>query len=262
MFGAQPDGHHSMTAAPGDITGVRDGAVRIQCGTGSVWIAQLKRKASGSFKLPATMVLGADALAHLPAHANPLSPPSVFVPHGRRPEGFQEVWATVDGGVAYVHFEFYNGAMSTAQCKRLTAALSQVRARDDVKVVVLMGGEAFFSNGVHLNTIEAAADPAAESWANINAINDVVQAVFSMTDKVTVSAVRGNAGAGGVMAALAADFVWTHKNAVLNPHYKSMGLFGSEYWTHFLPARVGHGMASYLTETLQVCVCTVTAAMQ
>ena len=73
-----------------------------------------------------------------------------------------------------------------------------------------------------------------------------------MTNKVTVSAIRGNAGAGGVMAALAADYVWTHRNVILNPHYKSMGLFGSEYWTHFLPERVGSPMAAYLTESMQV----------
>ena len=77
--------------------------------------------------------------------------------------------------------------------------MQEVKARDDVRVVVLMGGDSFFSNGIHLNTIEAAADPAKESWENINAINDVVKAVISIKDKVTVSAMRGNAGAGGVM---------------------------------------------------------------
>jgi hypothetical protein len=41
-----------------------------------------------------------------------------------------------------------------------------------------MGGDSFFSNGIHLNTIEAAQDPALESWRNINAINDVVRSVF------------------------------------------------------------------------------------
>lgn len=46
------------------------------------------------------------------------------------------------------------------------------------QVVVMMGGDAFFSNGIHLNTIEAAQDPALESWKNINAINDVVRGVF------------------------------------------------------------------------------------
>jgi len=87
----------------------------------------------------------------------------------------------------------------------------------DITVVVLLGGDSFFSNGVHLNTIHAASNPAEESWANINAIDDVVKAIFSMTDKITISAVRGNAGAGGAMAALAADLVWTHGAVVLNP---------------------------------------------
>ena len=247
-YGAVPDAFSSASATPGSITGIRHSAVRLQCGSGgSVWLQQLKVNAPGAFKLPATLALPPSALAGVPV----VRSPGLFVPHGSRPATFQEIWASVDGDVAYVHFEFYNGAMCTAQCERLSTALAVVASRSDVRVVVLLGGPAFFSNGIHLNTIEGAADPAAESWANINAMNDVVKAVFSMTDKVTVSAVWGNAGAGGVMAALAADFVWTHQNAVLNPHYKSMGLFGSEYWTYFLPLRVGGAMASYITEGLQ-----------
>ena len=78
-----------------------------------------------------------------------------------------------------------------------------------------------------------------ESWRNINAINDVIKELFTMTDKVTISALRGGAGAGGFMAALATDRVWAHSGVVVNPHYRTMGLHGSEYWTHFLPERVG-----------------------
>ena len=36
-----------------------------------------------------------------------------------------------------------------------------------------MGGPDFWSNGIHLNVIEAAGGPADESWRNINAIDDV-----------------------------------------------------------------------------------------
>lgn len=50
------------------------------------------------------------------------------------------------------------------------------------------------------------------------------------------------------MAALACDLVWAHGNTVLNPHYKSIGLYGSEYWSYFLPRRVGSDMALELTE--------------
>jgi putative two-component system protein, hydrogenase maturation factor HypX/HoxX len=57
---------------------------------------------------------------------------------------------------------------------------------------------------------------------------------------LVVSALRGNAAAGGAFLALAADEVWARSGIVLNPHYKNMGnLYGSEYWTYLLPRRVG-----------------------
>ena len=114
---------------------------------------------------------------------------------------------------------------------------------------MLKGGTDAFSNGIHLNVIEAADDPAEESWANIHAMNDLVEAVLTTTDRLTVSALGGNAAAGGVMLALAADEVWCRDGAVLNPHYKLMGLHGSEYWTYILPRRVGESEAQRLTQS-------------
>jgi putative two-component system hydrogenase maturation factor HypX/HoxX len=63
-----------------------------------------------------------------------------------------------------------------------------------------------------------------------------------------VAALTGNAAAGGLMLALAADQVWCRAGAVLNPHYGLMGLHGSEYWTYTLPRRVGAEHAARLTE--------------
>ena len=110
-----------------------------------------------------------------------------------------------------------------------------------------MGGVNFFSNGIHLNTIEASSDPAAESWENINAIDDFVKRILTCKDRYIVSAMQGNSGAGGVMAAIAADQVWAHGNIVLNASYKGMNLYGSEYWTYSLPRRVGDKIANELT---------------
>ncbi|MCW8974130.1 MAG: enoyl-CoA hydratase-related protein, partial [Sedimenticola sp.] len=60
---------------------------------------------------------------------------------------------------------------------------------------------------------------------------------------------QGNAGAGGVFLARAADHVWARSGVVLNPHYKDMGnLFGSEYWTYLLPKRVGEARAHRITQ--------------
>ena len=115
-------------------------------------------------------------------------------------------------------------------------------------MIVLCGGPDFWSNGIHLNAIEASGRPADASWENINAIDDVAREIVTDTDRLTVSALSGNAGAGGVFLALAADRVWLRQGIVLNPHYKGMGnLYGSEYWTYLLPRRVGNAKADEIT---------------
>ena len=50
--------------------------------------------------------------------------------------------------------------MSTDQCVRLREAYAHARAQRDTKVIVLLGGDDYFSNGIHLNVIQAAEDPA------------------------------------------------------------------------------------------------------
>ena len=59
-----------------------------------------------------------------------------------------------------------------------------------------------------------------------------------------MAALQGNAGAGGVFLARAADYVWLREGVVLSPHYKDMGnLYGSEFWTYSLPRHAGQEMA-------------------
>ena len=154
------------------------------------------------------------------------------------------------GQVGYLAFDFYNGAMSTQQCRRFTTAFRYARSRP-TRVLCLLGGRDFWSNGINLNVIEAADNPASESWRNINAIDDVVLQILSARQLV-ISGLRGNAGAGGVMLALAADHVYAREGAVLNPHYRTMGnLYGSEYWTYTLPRRVGVERALEITTACQ-----------
>jgi putative two-component system hydrogenase maturation factor HypX/HoxX len=153
-----------------------------------------------------------------------------------------------EGAVGFLHFPFYNGAMGTAQCEALREAYAQAKARP-TRILALMGGADFWSNGIHLNLIEAAEHPAEESWRNINAMNDLVREIIDTPRQVTVAALQGNAGAGGCFLALAADHVFAREGVILNPHYKGMGnLYGSEYWTYLLPRRVGAGGAQALTQ--------------
>jgi putative two-component system protein, hydrogenase maturation factor HypX/HoxX len=152
------------------------------------------------------------------------------------------------GEIGVLHFPFYNGAMSTAQCERLAAAYRAATHRP-TRAIVLAGGPDFWSNGIHLNVIEASEQPAEESWRNINAIDDFVLTVLNTERQFTVAAMQGNAGAGGVFIALAADRVFARSGIVLNPHYKGMGnLYGSEYWTYLLPKRVGTAGALSITQ--------------
>ncbi len=224
LFDAHKEGTLKGTA--GDVIAWRRGAVCIATTDGALWIGHMKARDGGcdkrSVKLPATHVLG-----HLLKGV-----PEV------EPDGWSNIQHEVKNGVAYLRFPFYNGAMSTVDCKRLEAAY-RASAGSGVRVMVLMGGSDFWSNGLNLNTIEAAESPADEAWNNINAMNDLCHAILTDTGRLTIAAMRGNAGAGGVFLALAADRVLARSGAVLNPHYKNMGnLYGSEYWTYLLPQRV------------------------
>nr|MBC8158760.1 enoyl-CoA hydratase/isomerase family protein [Alphaproteobacteria bacterium] len=178
------------------------------------------------------------------------------IPEGIGGETWREIRYAEEGGGGYLHFPFYNGAMSTDQCKRLQTAYLESCTKD-TRVVVLMGGGDFWSNGMHLGAIEAAESPAEESWKNINAIDDLCHAILTTESHLTISALRGNAGAGGVFLALAADRIVAAPHVVLNPHYKNMGnLYGSEYWTYLLPKRVGEsGVARIMGRRLPIGAC-------
>ena len=241
LFGGHEEDH--LRGDPGAIVARRGGAICRATVDGAVWIPQLRRRPApggpATFKVPATLALGGSPLVCRRSVA-PLA-----VPPGRRT--YQEISYRESAGVGYLEFSFPGGAMSTGQCRRLLAAYRHAQRRP-VRVIVLGGPRDVFSNGIHLNVIEAADDPAAESWRNINAINDLVEAILTTTDRLTVAALAGNAAAGGLMLALAADEVWCRAGAVLNPHYRLMGLHGSEYWTYTLPRRVGAEQAARLTE--------------
>lgn len=267
LFGAHAEDR--LRGAPGQIISRRDGAICIGAVDGAVWISHLKAKsdqahkeicrlaqigvgcercaeefcAASGIKLPATQVLGPLL------RDTPDTPLAIDAPDDHRT--FREIVYREEDKVGYLSFDFYNGAMSTAQCKRLRDAFLYARSRP-TRVIVLLGGRDFWSNGIHLNVIEASADPAEESWRNINAMDDLVHEVINTMSHVVIAGMRGNAGAGGAILALAADQVFARPSVVLNPHYRGMGeLYGSEYWTYLLPKRVGRQKALELTQGCQ-----------
>jgi putative two-component system hydrogenase maturation factor HypX/HoxX len=227
-----PEG--TLRGLPGEVIARRDGAICRATIDGAVWITAITPDpvpGTRRFKIPATLAL-ADRLDGIPER------PIEDGTEGNS-KTFREICYRETNGVGWLSFEFLNGAMSVNQCRRLLEAY-RYAAASSAKVIVLAGGREFWSNGMHLGVIEATASPADESWANINAIDDLACAVLHTSDKLVIAALEGNSGAGGVFLALAADQVLMRDGIVLNPHYKNMGnIFGSEYWTYVLPRRVG-----------------------
>lgn len=256
MFNAHKETH--LTGKAGEIIATANHAICRATVDGAIWIGHLKPKLESGgkgIKLPATFVLkdlllkkNSGALTLKSLLSKTIRNIEIDYTKPGRQLPCQEVWHELEGNAAYIYSPFHNGGMSTGQCQLLLSVYQHV-ATLPVKVIVLMGGDECWSNGIHLNHIEVADSPADESWLNINAIDDLIYQIITTLDKVTISAVAGSAGAGGAIMALAADRVFAREGVIFNPHYKNMGeLYGSEYWTYLLPKRVGLEMAAVLTE--------------
>ena len=243
LFGVHRESR--LRGSPGEIIAQRHGAICRATVDGAVWITHLKRRQASSepaFKLPATRALQLAGVE--------LAVPEIPAPVSVGPGGatYRDIAYEEHGGVGRLTFDFYNGAMSTDQCRRLHDAYRYARSRAQTRVILLCGGADFFSNGIHLNVIEAAPDPARESWENLRAIDDLVRDIIITDSHLVIASLQGDAAAGGVPLALAADEVFARPDVVLNPYYGHMGgLYGSEYWTYLLPRRVGCDLTAVLT---------------
>jgi len=234
LYGAWEE--EKLRGAPKEILAKRDGAICLGTVDGALWITHLKE--SHRFKLPATYVLK-ERLQGVKEQRLPL----IF---DKSYKTFYEISCDIQKDVAYLYFNFHNGAFSSDKCMKLKYAFEYIKKQ--AKVVVLMGGEDFFSNGIHLNILEDSKKNGEDGWSNINAMNDLVKSLLLADDVVTVASLEKNAGAGGVFLALACDYVVAREGTVLNPHYKTLGLSGSEYHTYTLPKRVGAENAKKILE--------------
>lgn len=109
-----------LPGRPGEVVAGCDGAfARVTC-DGAGWIGHVREERDNALKLLATHVFAAES-ADLPAAS------------GYAPIRYEE-----EDPVGYLHFAFYNGAMSTAQCGALRAAYTQALTRP-TRALVLMG---------------------------------------------------------------------------------------------------------------------------
>ncbi len=172
---------------PKEILAKRDGgAICVGTLDGAIWISHLKEEAK--FKLPSTYVLK-DKIKGIKEQR-------ISLIHEDDKNTFHEIYVERCDDIAYLHFDFHNGAMNSEQAIRLKYAVEYLK--EECKVLVLMGGEEFFSNGIHLNILEDSKKQGEDGWSNINAMNDVVRSILFAEDIITVASFSKNAGAGGV----------------------------------------------------------------
>ncbi len=226
----------TLRGKPKEVLAKRDGAICLGTIDASIWISQIQEL--DSFKLPATYVLK-DKIKGVEEKRIPL-----VIEDDRK--SFYELRVEKKDEIAYLYFNFHNGAMNSAQCIKLKYAIEYLK--EECKILVLMGGDDFFSNGIHLNILEDSKKQGEDGWSNINAMNDIVKAIFECDEIITVTSFAKNSGAGGVFLGLACDFAISKDGVIFNPHYKTLGLSGSEYHTYSLPKRVGQKKAKELVE--------------
>ncbi|MEV0296373.1 enoyl-CoA hydratase-related protein [Nocardia sp. NPDC050710] len=234
LFDAHPGRRIHPGVQPGTITGRRHHAIEIACGTGAtIWIGHL-RPADAACKGPAVTVLSKLGLSPLAIAKAPGT------------DG-HDIRFQTNGYVGTITIDSYNGAFDTNFCRRLAATI-RAAASHPIKALVLRGTDnPHWSNGIHLGAIEYADHPATEAWENLHAINEICSTLLQSTAHlVTIAALTGSAGAGGVMLALTADVVVARNRILLNPHYANLGLTGSELSTYTLPRRVGPHLARKL----------------
>ncbi|MEV6426820.1 enoyl-CoA hydratase-related protein [Nocardia sp. NPDC051463] len=247
LYDAHP-GRSGLDAAPGTLLGRRHHAVEVACGGGaSIWIGHLSIDLGDrwSCKAPSTATL---ARAGIALGAIPTTTAAAVDDAGQFADITYRRLGPV-GEIGAVEFDSYNGGMTESLCRRLTFAI-RAAARQGTKVLVVRGRDhAVFSNGLHLGEIEISHEPAQQAWRTIRAINALCREILFCPQLSLVA--MTSAGAGGAMLPLSADVVVATGHSVIDAHYRTMGLGGSELHSYTLPRRVGADTAHRLLEAAE-----------
>lgn len=133
--------------------------------------------------------------------------------------------------------------------KKFKHLMSDIRARDDVKCVVLTGKGAAFSAGGDAKFL---ADRIQDTFDNnVATMKDFYGYYLSIRDAgaPVVAAVNGHAIGAGMCISLACDIRIVNQNAKLSVNFSRLGIHPGMGATYFLPKLVGFSRASRLLLT-------------
>jgi putative two-component system hydrogenase maturation factor HypX/HoxX len=226
-----------LKGEPKEILAKRDGAICLGTRDGAVWISHIKP--IDGIKLPATEILG-DKI-------NTIKDAPIPLLFAKDYETFSEIRVMIKEDVAYLYFDFYDGMMSIQQCQKLQSAIEGLKNK--CNVLVLMGGENDFSNGLDLNSIEHAANPDDHALKNMLTIYGLISTILYTEDITTIASLSNNAMFEGTAIALACDYIVSKKNVILNPHLQTLGYSTGAYLSYTLPRRIGEEKTSQLLDS-------------
>jgi enoyl-CoA hydratase/carnithine racemase len=153
----------------------------------------------------------------------------------------------VDGGVGTIRLDRPKmNAISIAVQDQLAAVVSEVVGRDDVRAVVLYGGERVFAAGNDVK--EMATMSHVDMVKRSGPLQDVVTQVARIP-KPVVAAITGYALGGGCELALAADVRFAADDAVLGQPEIQLGIIPGAGGTQRLTRLVGTSVAKDLIFT-------------
>ena len=125
----------------------------------------------------------------------------------------------------------------------LAAVATEATTRDDVRAVVLYGGDRVFAAGADVMMM------APMTPAEIKAMITSLQEVFNLVEeipKVTIAAITGYCLGGGCELAMCADFRFAGESAKLGQPEISLGVIPGAGGTQRLPRLVGPARAKHL----------------
>jgi len=135
-------------------------------------------------------------------------------------------------------------AMNEALVIELKAAVNQIAAADDIKVVVLKGAGKNFSSGADMSLLANVVD--SHQWLEgMRHLSQIITTLREMPQPI-VTALRGAAYGAGANLALAGDFVVAADDAKFCEIFVHIGAVLDAGGTYFLPRLVGLAKAREL----------------
>ena len=152
-----------------------------------------------------------------------------------------------DGGIGTIRLNRPPvNALNEQVTAELAAAAQEADGSDEIRAVIIYGGEKAFAGGADIKQMAEASYPAAATWSGrLHA----TMSLFARIGKPVVAAITGYALGGGLELALAADFRVAGEGARLGQPEIQLGIIPGAGGTQRLPRLVGPARAKDIVFT-------------